>query len=196
MRIVHGVGVNDADYIVSASLDGSRKACPFYEAWKSMMYRCYSDKNKEKRPTYTECSVSLEWHNFMAFRDWMSTQDWVGKHLDKDLIKFGNKVYSKETCMFLPQSVNCFISTEGRSKKDKSVPVGVFWKQRDLMYQAQCNDLGRGVKTLGYHKTKEQARKAYLDFKISLCREVSGDDDHVYLLLLEYFENHKSEATM
>ena len=57
-RLVCGVGVMDADYVVEVKetvgyVNGKRKQklvwkCPFYQTWKSMLVRGYSNKFKEK----------------------------------------------------------------------------------------------------------------------------------------------------
>ena len=70
-KLVYGVGINDADYVVQkyetiVYVNGKRKRrlvwiCPFYQSWKHMLQRCYSNKFKERNPTYEGCSVSEEW---------------------------------------------------------------------------------------------------------------------------------------
>ena len=108
-RLVYGVGINDADYVVQkwetiGYVNGKQKQkliwiCPYYSAWKSMLKRCYSSKYQDKRPTYKGCSVSDEWLTFSVFKVWMEKQDWEGKQLDKDLLFEGNKIYSADTCV-------------------------------------------------------------------------------------------------
>ena len=84
-KLVFGIGVNNADYVVQkwetvGYVDGKRKRklvweCPFYRTWKNMLMRCYSTKFQERRPTYKGCSVSEEWKTFSNFRAWMEKQD-------------------------------------------------------------------------------------------------------------------------
>lgn len=62
-KLVYGVGVNDADYVVQVKetvdcANGKRKqkqvwTCPFYKTWKSMLKRCYCEKAKINIPTYS-----------------------------------------------------------------------------------------------------------------------------------------------
>ena len=80
-KLVHGVGINDADYAVVefetiGYADGKRKQklvwfCPYYRAWTSMLKRCYSIKSQERQPTYKGCSVTDEWLTFSNFKSWM-----------------------------------------------------------------------------------------------------------------------------
>ena len=125
-KLVYGVGVNDADYVVSINetvgyVDGKRKEklvwiCPFYRTWKGMLGRGYSEKLKLKYPSYKDVTVCEEWHLFSTFRAWMDQQDWEGLQLDKDLLVKGNKIYSPETCLFVSGQVNNFVLERGASR--------------------------------------------------------------------------------
>jgi hypothetical protein len=95
MTIIHGVGINDADY-------KSLKRCPFYKRWVNLIGRCYGGHE----PDYEDCSVCEDWLTFSKFRAWMETQKWRGQELDKDILVFGNKIYSPETCVFIPMPLN------------------------------------------------------------------------------------------
>ena len=75
-----------------------------------MLDRAYSDKYKQRQPTYRDVTVCEEWHSFMRFRAWMVEQDWEGKELDKDILFQGNKVYSPDTCVFVDKAVNLFLT--------------------------------------------------------------------------------------
>ena len=87
-KLIHGVGINDADYVVEkketiSHVNGKRKQkttwiCPFYRAWKCMLTRCYSATYQERKPTYRGCSVSEEWLTFSNFKSWMEKQDFQG----------------------------------------------------------------------------------------------------------------------
>ena len=97
-----------------------------YKLWASMLKRSYSEKYKEKFPSYIGITVCEEWHNFQNFAKWVSfnynpetMKDW---HLDKDLISEGNKIYSPETCCFVPNKLNCvFTSRVDKKKKFKAL---------------------------------------------------------------------------
>lgn len=113
--LVYGVGVNDADYPVKPVIHfGSkkRKICPYYQKWKSMLERCYSEKYQAVQPTYKGCKVCDEWLVFSNFKAWVISNniaDISGYELDKDLLKAGNKKYSKENCILVPMIVNRFL---------------------------------------------------------------------------------------
>lgn len=136
-KSIYGVGINDANYAVRPRIDGKPIICPFYKAWHSMMTRCYSEKLKRERPTYTRCAVAPEWHSFMSFRSWMDKQDWKGNQLDKDILKVGNKTYSPETCVFVSQNINTLLG-DSLARRGK-YPQGVSWNKNIKKFVAQIS---------------------------------------------------------
>jgi len=84
----------------------NNKHTPAYLCWKGMIARCYCEKSLKKRPTYRECSVVEEWHNFQNFAKWYEDNYVEGYDLDKDIKVEGNKVYGPETCIFVSPEEN------------------------------------------------------------------------------------------
>jgi hypothetical protein len=114
-KLVHGVGINDLPYVI--------KDCPYYERWRSILCRCYSTKFHKGNKCYKDCEICDEWRYASNFKKWMETKDWMGKVLDKDILYYGNKVYSPEKCIFVPVEVNSlFIKLSRRSE----YPLGVY----------------------------------------------------------------------
>lgn len=181
-KLVFGVGINDADYVIKKSLsyieDGKRKrkqlwACPYYNKWSSMLTRCYSSKFLQKNPTYKGCSVCQEWLTFSNFKAWMETQDWEGKQLDKDILLINNKIYSPETCVFVEQKVNLFLN-------DLCVGnIGSCWNSKANKYMAQCSDGKGGNKTLGLFDTAEEAHLAWKKAKHDIAIELSYNQSDI-----------------
>ena len=112
--------------------EGNYKVCEngkhtkVYKTWHSMLERCYSDKCQEKNPTYKNCSVTEEWHNFQNFAKWYSENFYEieGERmcLDKDILVKHNKIYSPETCMFVPITINSLFVK--RDSKRGYNPIG------------------------------------------------------------------------
>lgn len=182
--MVHGVGINDADYQVQiyekvTLEDGTIYkrnvwCCPFYRKWRSMLERCYSDKWLAKYPSYVGCYVCNEWKYFSNFKSWMETQKWEGKQLDKDLLVRGNKVYSPDTCCFITQALNKFMTEVQRKESD--YPTGVTKASgRSKRYTAQCYDGCNNQTNLGNFLTVEEAEVAYKTFKLSVARRLAGE---------------------
>lgn len=142
-KLVCGVGINDADYSVYEyeSIGGKIQLvwrCPFYKLWTGMLRRAYSPKMHAKCPTYQNCTISDDWHVFSSFRSWAITQPWEGNQLDKDILKPGNKVYSAETCIFIPQNLNTFLTDHGAKRGEH--PIGVYLQKSDGKYKARCSN--------------------------------------------------------
>ena len=158
-KLVHGFGVNDADYQVYTRVGSVRTICPFYRKWTGMLERCFSEKLKLKHKTYEGCEVSEEWLSFMSFKRWMELQDWKGLHLDKDLKVIGNKLYSKDTCLMLDNIVNQFLNDQKFGVG--YFPLGVTFKAETGKFVARCH--AGGVRLhLGYFDCPYEAENAYL----------------------------------
>lgn len=182
-KLVHGVGTNDADYVVKkfetiGYVDGKRKRklvwrCSYYRAWVDMLTRCYYKKWKERHPTYAGCTVSDDWHTFSNFKAWMETQDWQGKQLDKDLLFEGNKVYGAETCVFVSPMVNTFVNDSGAARGDW--PIGVDWEKRSSKFRAKCsNPFTKKVEYLGLFACEQEAHEAWRKRKLELAHELAA----------------------
>jgi len=143
-----------------------------YVAWRGMMERCYSDKYKEKYPTYSNCTMSNEWKSFSNFENWFCERYIEGFELDKDLLVFGNKHYSKETCRLIPKKLNyLFHSNE---KKRGRYMIGVQYIDRLKKFRALGNIDGKR-KHIGLYKTEIEAWEAYVSARMSYCTKVSNE---------------------
>lgn len=87
-------------------LDGTRKFTKAYTIWNLIRIRCYSDKFLIKNPSYKGCTVSPLWYNFQNFAEWFYINCVEGWQLDKDILVKGNKIYSPDTCCFVPAIIN------------------------------------------------------------------------------------------
>ena len=196
-KLVYGVGINDADYIVhkTKEINGKWKIiwrCPFYAKWSNMLERCYSEKLHSKHPSYSGCYAVAEWHSFMGFRGWMVAQDWENKELDKDLLVSGNKLYSPETCVFVSQAVNSFL-TDSMAKRG-NLPIGVSFHKNRGKYVAYCRDVVAGRQIhLGTFNNPDDAHQAWLSCKLSQAFILASQqtDPRVAAALIDRYENYK-----
>lgn len=181
-KLVCGVGVNDADYVVVkygiAEVNGVRKrrqvwVCPYYRVWANMLKRCYSVKYQEQKPTYAGCTVSEEWLTFRSFKNWMETQDFEGKQLDKDILTKGNKVYSSDTCVFVTQVVNMFTTDRGNDRGKWL--LGVSWHKKTEKFLARCNNPFTGkTESLGLFSCEQEAHQVWRKRKQELAHELAA----------------------
>ncbi len=90
--------------------DENNKNSREYMCWKHMIERCYVEKHSDKHKSYFGiCSICDEWLNFQNFAQWYEENkyDVNGRlHLDKDILIPGNKLYSPNTCLLVPQRIN------------------------------------------------------------------------------------------
>ncbi len=144
-----------------------------YWLWKNMLQRCYFKREDSNNSKYlSEVTVCNEWHCFYNFNKWFdenhpSKIENVKFELDKDLHYIGNslksgKVYSPETCVFLPRDINGALSSVLK-RLDK----------RDVAVYKKGNQFRINVEKDIYFKDKEEAVKvkiseAYLKIKTLL----------------------------
>lgn len=145
-------------------------------AWEAMMARCYSKKTQLNRPSYIGCTVDTIWHNFQVFAKWYDENiyDIEGEKtmcLDKDILIKGNRIYSPDTCTFVPNRINQLLVT--RKVKRGTYPLGVSaYKSK---FAATCNDGYGNDNNLGYFKTPEEAFNAYKIHKEKIIKKVADD---------------------
>jgi len=156
-RQVYGVGVNDAWYAISQTINGKSIKCNSYDRWKIMLARCYSKAWQAKKPTYEGCTVCNEWLSFSNFDAWFNENYVEGYELDKDLKVKGNKMYSPETCLFVPSKINSLFSDCGSARG--KLPIGVT-EPREGRYVATVSIDGKGKK-IGTFDTIGEACKEY-----------------------------------
>ena len=181
-KLVQGVGINDADYIVTRKVNGKKTECHFYTSWKNMLTRCYSETFHKIQPTYIDCTVSSEWLIFSRFKSWMEVQDWKGKHLDKDILIKNNKVYSSSTCIFVTRDVNTLLHKNLKQRGPH--PIGVTFEASK--YKALCSTQGKR-RYLGHYETPEEAHEAYKAFKYKYIAEIaSQQSEPLRTALLNY----------
>jgi len=166
-----------------------------YDVWRGTIRRSYDKNHKEKYLTYINCSVVEEWHNFQNFAEWFeenyNPEIMKGWHLDKDILFKGNKIYSPETCCFVPQEINkLFIRSE---KTRGQYPLGV--KSKGKYFEARLNINGK-AKHLGSFNTPEEAFKTYKTAKEQYIKEVADKwKDKIELRVYEAMYNYKVEIT-
>lgn len=125
-----------------------KKKSKEYAAWSTMLERGYSQRLKKIYPTYQETSVCKEWHNFENFYEWIHSQENFEKWLsgerwevDKDIIVKGNKIYSPETCVLVPPSINNLFIKADAIRGD--LPVGVKFHKQKQKYEVACSINGK-----------------------------------------------------
>ena len=109
--MVYNVGyLGNGKYKSKYLVDSKWKHTKQYLVWRTMIMRCYDVKYSKKHPTYKDCTVCEEWHNFQTFAKWFDENYYEIENtimdLDKDILKNGNKIYCPKYCVFVPQQIN------------------------------------------------------------------------------------------
>jgi len=174
---VLGFGTNDADYVVDPGKQTGEAACPAYRAWMRMLIRCYSKPFLRKNPTYEDVFVCDSWASFMRFREWWVANVVDNWEIDKDLLQPGNRMYSPDSCIFVPPWLNRFLI--GSDSARGELPIGVYFHKREKKFRAQLS-MGNGVqRTIGTFNTVEEAYLAWVNAKIELAVEKKSDMDAI-----------------
>jgi len=188
--LVFGVGVND--WVGNVRVGG--KLIMEYTLWNAMLQRCFDEKYKQKYPTYKDVTCSREWLSMTKFIEDVSKMKGYGFDgwaLDKDILQKGGKLYSKDSCCFVPTEVNLLLIKCGNSRGE--YPIGVNFNKQSGKFKAQLRINGK-LKHLGYFTTPEEAFQAYKLAKEAQIKAVAEKwkhllDERVYLALLAYEVN-------
>ena len=156
------------------------KTTKAYQIWYNMLQRCYDPYWINKHLTYIDCYIYDEWLCFQNFAKWFykNYYECNGERieLDKDILIKGNKIYSPETCILVPQRINLlFIKRDTLRGK---CPIGVSFKKNNNKFQAYCSILKNDKKKqiyLGYYDTSEDAFLVYKNFKENYIKQVADE---------------------
>ena len=188
---VYGVGVSGIKY--PSKLNGVNTK--EYDLWCSMIQRCYSNTYKKKQPTYEGCEVSDNFKSYEYFYEWCQNQIGFGNegwHLDKDLLIKGNKVYSENSCVFIPKEINSLL-TKRESMRGEHL-IGVYYHKIANAFVSQVSKNKGKPEHLGLFNTETEAFSAYKVAKESFVKEQADKfksqiDDRAYNALMNYTVN-------
>jgi hypothetical protein len=165
-RTIFGIGyLGVGEYKATIKSENTSR----YNVWKDIFKRCYSEKNLDKQPSYKGCTVAEEWYNFQNFARWYDQNyyevDGLKSALDKDILIKGNKIYSPETCVFVPQRINQLFVKNDISRGN--LPLGV--RVSGDRFLAVCK------KYLGTFETIDDAFNKYKVYKENYIKEVAEE---------------------
>lgn len=134
---VYGIGITGKDGI----MDGDKNKNS-YMCWMNMLRRCYNESYLDNKAiTYKDCTVCNEWLYYPNFEKWYDENyyeiDGERVHLDKDILIEGNKVYSPNTCIFVPQSINNIFRAYCKPEEEHIRDVAEMYKKiiPNLLYE-------------------------------------------------------------
>ena len=173
---VYGIGVTGLE----PTRDEAGEMLDSYICWNSMLKRCYSTKLQKKYPTYKGCYVSEGWLYYHNFKNWYNENyyeiDGKTSQLDKDILIKNNKIYSPDTCVFVPKFINTLFIKCQNSRGQ--YPIGVRYDKTSKKYIARLRVFKDGKKTrkyLGSFNTVNEAFEAYKKAKEEYIKEVADE---------------------
>lgn len=159
-----------------------------YATWSRMLERCYCPKKQSTNPSYIGCYVAPEWHNFQNFYSWYMSQEFCGSgyQLDKDILKRGNKVYCKEFCRLVPESINKVLGNNEAKRGD--LPMGMQYRSGGYTVKLSC--YGK-IRYIGRFKDVDSAFRAYKLARESYIKELAEKNrglmcEDIYNALINY----------
>ena len=186
---VYGVGyIGEGKYKITIN----NKKTDAYKVWYGMLQRCYDPYMLNKRPTYIDCYICEEWHNFQNFAKWFYKHYYECNgekmHLDKDILFKGNKIYSPENCILVPERINTlFIKCDASRGK---YPIGVCWDKENNKFRADYSILDKNNEKkrihLGRYNTFEEAFNVYKKFKENYIKDVA--DKYKKIIPIELYD--------
>ena len=173
--------------------NGKKTKC--YQTWFNMLIRCYDEEYKNKKTTYKDATVCEEWHNFQNFAKWYEENYYGVKdeemQLDKDILCKGNKIYSPETCIYVPERINILFVKSLTNKGD--YPIGVVKNGKKYNWQLSKKD--RRIRGYGFN-TPEEAFYGYKQAKEQYIKEVAEEyKDKIPQKLYEAMYKYEVEIT-
>ena len=190
-RSVYGVGyVGEGNHIIIQN----KKVSLSYEVWSEMLARCYLEERKHLHPAYFGIvTVCDEWQCYHRFADWYEehTYECDGRlHLDKDILYPGNKEYSPEKCLLVPQRINMLFMNKPNKR---GLPNGII--KYPCGYLAKYNQQELGIFPTveeAYHEQTKKKKQAVVQIA-NEYKEVIPEKVYNALLAYEFrIENDKN----
>lgn len=147
--------------------------------WRHLISRTHGDKPDR----YEDATMDSKWYNLQNFLEWAvnqignSNKEDNGRYwcIDKDILVEGNRHYSENTCVFVPNDINVFFA---KQEIGNTGYLGVNYikpatKGAKEGYIARCHS--DGVRQyLGYYNTPQEAYLAYREAKIRVAKELAS----------------------
>lgn len=152
------------------------------DIWRRMLGRCYDKSFHKRSPTYKDCIVSNEFHNFQNFAAFYYDNKWTDELVlmpDKDIITHGKeKIYSRDTILFVDSRINLLFGKNQAIRGD--LPIGVTYDKTRNKYLATCKINNNKCKNIGRFSSIDDAFYAYKNFKEKYIKEVADEYKEKY----------------
>lgn len=169
-KLIESCGCLRSEILTKRNTKHSGTKDQIYNIWRGILRRARG-KVDNVQPNYKGTTISEDWlTNYLSFKEWFQSQadnyqeqQNFNLEVDKDILIEGNKHYSKETCLVVPDFVNRFL-TSRHNYRGKYV-LGVSREENKIKFKATISICGKQV-CLGYFRTEEEAHRAWISAKI------------------------------
>ena len=171
-KSIYGVGyLGEGKY----KINKNGKVTKCYKTFSHMIDRCYNMESYDKQHTYANCTVCDEWHNYQNFAKWYENNFYQIPNelmcIDKDILIKGNKIYSPETCVFVPKNINSLFTKRDADRGECVIGVT---QDKSGSYKAQYNVDGK-ITYLGAYHSEEKAFNIYKIKKEKLIKNIADE---------------------
>ena len=121
--------------------------------------------------------MSENFKRYSYFKEWCNKQigfDQDGWQLDKDILFKGNKLYSEDTCCFVPPEINSLILKADRIRGEYPVSVYHDTSKIHKRFSARVSKNGKH-KRFGSYRTPEEAFYVYKREKEKYIKEIKAN---------------------
>lgn len=152
----------------------NNKRPPYYIRWAGMISRCYAEGGRKCNPSYNDSSMHEKWHNLQNFGGWYVNHPYRNDswEIDKDILFKGNKVYSEETCIFVPKYINTMFTKCNTMRDD--LPIGVVRTAKSKYYRMICSDSLDGKVSISGFTSPEEAFYSYKEHKEAVIQKAAN----------------------
>ena len=148
---------------------------PFYEQWRGMHRRC-KEILKPRNTLYKNCTICKEWDDYDIYFKWAKENYYEipGERicLDKDILVKGNKIYSPEFCIFVPQRINQLFESSKASRG--KYPLGISYLKNNDTFMVRMRKNGETV-LLGIYNDIDEAFNKYKTEKEKYIKEIADE---------------------
>lgn len=172
---IKGLGINDAGVQAThTEPSGKRVVNPYYLRWSGMLGRV-TTHGSEVCDDWLYLSKFIRDIQILEERHGISVYDGRKCCLDKDLKYVGNKLYSLDTCLLVPNIVNCLFQDSSTIRGD--LPLGVTFRgdlktDNPLKYRAQISEPFTHKQIRKSFETPEEAHRYWQLVKLEMILSV------------------------
>jgi hypothetical protein len=121
----HGF-IGEGIYKRSYNINGINLVYKDFQTWYNMHTR--SENYSGLKPEYADVKVCEEWFNFQNFAKWYHDNYYEVEgdimNLDKDVLQPNSRIYSPDTCCFLPRRLNEIFHNMNKIRSN-GLPIGI-----------------------------------------------------------------------